>query len=461
MHHGLAVQHDAFNGFDQFRRAILDIGESQGRFAANRHCRAAGQGAGRYFFGRQGGGGQTQKKGSTYGNMSAITQFPDWSLLCIHDLNGPSHFLKKVLWKDVQSTAFLKLQAGLQDIRDPPHQAAIAVAPSPANFELVFEIVSGNNPELRKRFLELGETVTPANLDALAEEFLPHHFGDAIYDKSSSSIRSELNVFQSLVSGSQERLTGYSTKLTSVVDRLDKIDPKDASAIRTGIDGVVKATNEQNALAKQILEKVGRRLASIDGLSKEMDDLQRAKFLHAATGLENRRGFNKRMAELFTTGLVPRNCTLVIGSIARFAMFQQPESLKAREMILGGFGACANKIMQPADFGFWLETPEMAFLVDSLDEDAVRAFIERLRKGLTQQFVAVGCTPPALERLAICFGAANTRSSESAAGLIRNSEAALATAVASGLSHTVFYTLIEKVGEGRNYELYGRGEMAV
>jgi diguanylate cyclase len=338
--------------------------------------------------------------------------------------------------------------------------ARLNIEPTPIHFELVYEIVSGNNPELRRRFVELGKTVTPAAMETLARTFLPHHFGESVYDRSAGAIHQELGEFQALMVGSQTSLLAFRDTLSGAAERLGRLPPEAASVLREEIDQMVLATTEQNMRTGQVLERVGKQLAAVDSLNSEIDAANRAKFIHQTTGLGNRRAFNRALAEIYRAGARPKDCTLVLGRIANFSLFNTPNLLKVKEMVLAGFGTFAAKTLTPEDAGFWLEHPEMAFIIHSLREDEVRDVTDRLRDNLLVQFRAVGMAPQVLEKLHICFGAANTLSATDAGGLLVHVENALNAGMATGESRTMFHVLLEPSGpdKGKEYALYGRRE---
>lgn len=330
------------------------------------------------------------------------------------------------------------------------------IKPTPVNFELAYEIVSGNNPELRKQFLELGQNITTSDMDELGRKFLPHHFGDSIFEKSSGSILSELGGFQTLLNGSQASLTRFSENLSAASERILKIDPENTSAIRSELDEVSRAANELTARASRVLERVGQQMANVNHLNSEMAAANAIKFTHSTTGLGNRRALNRRMAELYAHDQLPRDCTLVFGRIVNFSLFGSPALLKAKEAVMAGLGGFIAKELQNGDAGFWLESPELAFIIDTIREEDIRAFTDRLRETLARQLISVGLPPAVRESLHISFGCAATISAENAAILIKNAEIALATALSSGEPRSIFYAVTEKLPESRDYYIYGR-----
>jgi diguanylate cyclase len=332
---------------------------------------------------------------------------------------------------------------------------------TPVNFELMYEIVSGNNPELRKRFAELGQNITRSDIEILARQYLPHHFGESIFERSASSVQDELSNFKKLLSGGQDRLSSFSTTLISASDRFSKIDPRDTKSISRELEQISQAAAEQNSATSDMMQSISRQIATIDTLSEEIKEVEASKFLHTSTGLGNRRAFNKRLAELYKAGPVPEGWTLVFGRIFNLEVFERSELLKAKEFLMERLGSQARQQLQGDDAGFWLDNPHLAFLINGVYEDDIRGFTQRLQSHFETQLKTVRRTAPGLPGIYIAFGCASTYTAQNAASMIHNCDAALQNALMAGSGATIFFASAERGGDGRNYALYGRQELTL
>ena len=133
------------------------------------------------------------------------------------------------------------------------------IEPIPVNFELMYEIVSGANPELGKQFAALGKQVSKADIEALARKYLPHHFEESLFDKSSTAIQSELNGLQGVLVSSQLSMKDFSNSLGTASDRFSRIDPRDTQTLRNEIEQIKHATDrqqQQSAIVSQTVAKL-------------------------------------------------------------------------------------------------------------------------------------------------------------------------------------------------------------
>ncbi len=120
---------------------------------------------------------------------------------------------------------------------------------NPVTFELVYEMVSGHNPELKQRFAETGPGMSRADLDALCRQFLPHHFGEAILGTLYRTIRDELDHFQEDLNESRSTLSDFAGTLSTTSRALTGLKSPDIAPIRSQIDMVRSAASAHQAKA--------------------------------------------------------------------------------------------------------------------------------------------------------------------------------------------------------------------
>ena len=63
---------------------------------------------------------------------------------------------------------------------------------TPANFELLFAVVSGQNEELRAEFGQLNRNIRQHDLDILIRRHIPHHVEDDVASESIETVGDEL-----------------------------------------------------------------------------------------------------------------------------------------------------------------------------------------------------------------------------------------------------------------------------
>ncbi|MCO6188225.1 hypothetical protein [Rhizobium sp. L1K21] len=331
--------------------------------------------------------------------------------------------------------------------------------PNPINFELMHEILSGANPELRARFTKLGRSITQKQLDELAKEFLPHHFGDSIFDKSTTTVRDDLEDLMRSLEQSRRDLDEYATQLSTSSERFRSMDPKDEKAIRLELTGLAALTDQQKLKGQATLGVVSNKLESVRAVAAEVDDVQTAKFTHSASGLGNRRAFNKRMASLFAEGSFPGEYSLIFGKISGFDFLDRADAIKPKEALLARVGKSVSAITTDDDFGGWIDTPHIAILLATAEESEIVRLVGQVANQLQTALKNLKTQSPFLPLLSIAFGASTTYSAKNAASMIQNTEAALAQAIdKSSLKVVIFGQTTSDMEGGKDYRLYNGGD---
>jgi diguanylate cyclase len=327
----------------------------------------------------------------------------------------------------------------------------LQIEASPINYELMYEIIRGNNPELRTKFGRLGKNVTPEDLDELARSYLPHHFGKSVYDTSANSLQSELTTLKESLQSGQSSLSSYTNILGKASGAISAIDPADTKNIQSHLQVIRQATELQQSRSSQILDSVTTQLSNVDAMAGELEEFERMKFKHAATNLANRRAFNRRLAELFSVGRVRDETSLVLCNLLVLEPFEKNELLQAKELILQRLGLLVQQAVQATDFAAWLDRPQIALLLTTASEAEVERVVEHIRMGCARAFDSSQRGSPAVVAQ---FGSSSSYDAETASDLIRNAEKALEIASATGDGKVAFFPPRKAGNVRKDWSLY-------
>ncbi|MEY9199737.1 MULTISPECIES: diguanylate cyclase domain-containing protein [Sinorhizobium] len=308
---------------------------------------------------------------------------------------------------------------------------------SPVNYELMYEIVSGNNPELREKFARLAKPISEEELDALARTYLPHHFGTSIHDQSANRLQGELTTLkESLLSG-QNSLSNYTSMLGQATGKISSADPRDMNTIRSQLRAIRQMTEVQHSASTQILERVSDQLSSVAAITGDVEAFERTKFTHLVTNLANRRGFNKRLAELYGGETCPDGVSLLLCNLLVLDPFEAKELIKIKEAILERLGLAVTRAVQATDFAAWLERPQIGMLVWTTAEAEIQKMADQLRKSCLAAFDSRQAKMPAVVAR---FGCSTTYDASTAAELVGQAEKALQAATDTTGEKVVFFS---------------------
>lgn len=339
--------------------------------------------------------------------------------------------------------------------------ARMGIQPNPANYELLHEILNGNNPVLRDRFMQLGNTPEPAELARLAEEFLPHHFGQALGDRSATAIRTELEQLIGSLSRVQQDFNAYSDAIATATAKIDTADG-DRNAIQSQLKELADATDRQRESSSSFAATVQQKLTAITAVSAELDEAERIKFTHPATGLQNRRSFNKHLADKLGTGKMPEDISIIYAQIGNFRIFETGNLMKIKTQLLARIGALLRKIMPAHVFVGWIETPHIVIITDTTAHSELERLVSIVRSALLPTLEEIHKRLPNYLPLTLSFGACDAYNAFSLADLLEKAEKALIEAEKSAGGRLVIFEAADKSQAQRhNYSLYQGNETPV
>ena len=306
---------------------------------------------------------------------------------------------------------------------------------SPVNYELMCEVVSGNNPELREKFARLGKPISEDELETLARTYLPHHFGKSIHDQSANRLQSELTTLkESLLSG-QNSLSTYTNMLGQATGKISQVDPRDMNTIQSQLQAIRQMTEVQHSENTQILERVSNQISAVAAITSDVEEFERTKFTHLVTNLANRRGFNKKLAELYAGENHSGGVSLLLCNLLVLEPFEGKELIKVKEAILERLGFAVTRAVQTTDFAAWLERPQVGILVWTTAEMEIQKMADQLRKSCLAAFDSRQAKMPAVVAR---FGCSTTYDASTAADLVGQAEKALQTATDTVTEKVVF-----------------------
>ncbi|WP_081162541.1 diguanylate cyclase domain-containing protein [Ensifer aridi] len=322
---------------------------------------------------------------------------------------------------------------------------------SPVNYEMMYDIISGNNPELREKFARLNKPISEEDLGALARIYLPHHFANSIHDESANRLQSELTTLkESLLSG-QNSLSNYSNMLGQATGKISSADPRDVKTIQSQLQAIRHMTEAQQSASTQILDRVSTQISTVAAIANDVEEFERAKFTHLATNLANRRGFNKKLAELYGGERYPDGVSLLLCNLLALEPFDAKERIKLKEAVLERLGFVVARTVQPTDFAAWLDRPQIGILVGTTAEAEIQKIADHIKKSCLAALDSRQAKMPVVTGR---FGCSASYDAGTASELVGQAEKALQIATETTSDRVVFFSGGAAAGARKDWMLY-------
>ncbi|CAN7560300.1 GGDEF domain-containing protein [Rhizobium sp. LjRoot30] len=301
------------------------------------------------------------------------------------------------------------------------------IAALPRNYELVFEALSGRNPELSADFAALGDQPRQAELDEMGfYHRLVGHCGVAAVKAQTET--------GALLRGLKEQLaTGLSHKRTflralELTSRSLREDDTDIAETLASLDYLTAAMTEFVTVETALGKTLGDGAAALDKLTRGLGAVEKTMLIDKLTQLPNRIAFRKRLDSLYAEGSTPERTAVILADIDHFGLVNAKFGHQAGNRLLKRLASIFRKSVKKNDFVARIGGDDFAFVFSDVDQNDMKAISERLRGTIEENLVFATSDAGADATLTVSIGVALSASAPSAAQLQVNAEAALAAA---------------------------------
>ncbi|MDI7861475.1 diguanylate cyclase [Rhizobiaceae bacterium n13] len=326
----------------------------------------------------------------------------------------------------------------------------------PRNYELVYEVYSGNNPELVREFVALGRIKNQEALDEIGRKYLPHHHEEGLLKQQSGRVRSEMNSFMSLLSDERSSLGDYSRIIGEASRTIMAEGPVSTSALSQSINALKAATEKQVNHNSTLSGRVAAHTKALAEVQRDAEQVETAKFTDVQTGLGNRRAFNKALAKVYANAILPVSCGIVLAEIDDMQRFADP----AAAPVLDQYVRQASKIVSAVvgtegeDQAFRLDGGRLAMLFYAGDEAEISRMVDVVRSRLRLTNVIHPTTARALGPASMSYGICMSRQAGNGFDLVSYAERALGSSKAAGSDSVTIYGTVEQGHVPKDWLIY-------
>ncbi len=328
----------------------------------------------------------------------------------------------------------------------------------PRNYELVYEAYAGANPELVREFIALGKFKTQAALDELGRKYLPHHHEEAVLQRSAGAVRDEMSNFMVLLQEEKTSLSDYGRLIGEASQAIFSTDQGAAqSALGSSIERLRQATERQFTRNAAMEARVATQSENMDAIQRDLATFEATKFTDAATGLGNRRAFNKAVAKVYANVDMPLSCSLAVVEIDVGKRFSPVQIEALNDYLIRHYGALIKRTTPSTDIVCRFDGFRFGFLFHTVEEVEVGRLLTLLRTAFAAATLKHPETMRSLGSLTFSAGVCMVGSAGNAFDFVNLAEKALQQALAAGGNRIVVHRDSEGGGEGKDWMLYRAG----
>ncbi|TPP10598.1 GGDEF domain-containing protein [Rhizobium glycinendophyticum] len=278
------------------------------------------------------------------------------------------------------------------------------IAALPRNFELVFEALSGGNPDLGQDFTTLGPKPSQHALDQLGlKHRLPGHCGATAERLQTEALKALSSIKAKLALGlGQKRSFARSveTAATSIRAEAD-----------VGIEQLLGELDLLASIAREMVQaetllahEVAEGLNTLETADRAMQAAKALTMRDRLTGLPNRAAFLQTLEETHARSTAARTSALVLIEICDLAHLHHQYGDEAAVKLVKGLARIFRKAIKKHDYIARIEADTFAFVFDDIDAGDAHIIAERLFNTAENNLVFASDTGSELGGLPLALG---------------------------------------------------------
>ena len=308
---------------------------------------------------------------------------------------------------------------------------------TPANFELLFAVVSGQNEELRAEFGQLNRNIRQHDLDILIRKHIPHHVEDDVASESIDTVGDELTKFMDLVKSESSSLERFDKVLKQQTQTL--ADPANVSPekLKSTISNISAATEQKMEEGRKIKEAVSAQVQRLDKVASELNNFKQQKFTDPLTGLPNRRAFNKEMLTIYANEQ-PKACTMVMIEIDAFNHVKDNLGPLIADKFIVHVSNIVKESCSAKDYLARASDTQFAFIFDSISEKTVEGLVNRFRQTIANTPLMNATNGKPIGNVTISGGLCGSNTATGTGDILAKTEATLELSKKKGNQVTLY-----------------------
>lgn len=307
------------------------------------------------------------------------------------------------------------------------------LALTPANFQLVFEVLSEGHPDLREAFVKLPKPIRQPDLTALAGRFLA---ACPQLDKLKISV---------------------AETIPTLVDLRKALE---AGAVVTQ-DAV--APGDGNDLLSQVDAQVGQCLAGLQAIQELLvpaaAEVPGQEHLTAQLtfGLGGYQALEDRIREVIASGISDQGLSLLLCRVEGLEPLERAGLAKVSDYMKNTLGRFSHRLIGKNDTAYWTASDELGLLIGATSETYLTQLGEKLSRVVADAEGIARRSIKTLPKMACRFGCARTHRPVPAVQLYGTARQSLQRAELTESILPVFAEVAADPGLLRRYEaIYGR-----
>jgi len=314
------------------------------------------------------------------------------------------------------------------------HAQKHGMAPTPRNFEIWYQYVSGENGALNEdidRRISDGGQITESVAGEIQNQFFsPSQSADNVVSLS-SKISVEIEQAIAVISAAASTNNAYGSSLEGVGSQIGKV--KNADDLRTIAETLVKASRDMEKNSRDLEAKLEDSNTQIAALKDRLDEVRNESRTDALTGIPNRKYFDEKFAlETAKAAETQEELCLVVADIDHFKKFNDNHGHQTGDQVLKLVAKLLSANIKGRDMAARFGGEEFTILLPQTNLRAAVTVADQIRERVRTKELIKKSTNENLGTITLSLGVARYRPGESTEDLFHRADACLYAAKHAG-----------------------------
>lgn len=299
------------------------------------------------------------------------------------------------------------------------------LAPSPVNYRLGYDYVSGKNQSLNEaidRLIKHQQGLTTEQLWKLYKQFFSQ---DAIaLEKIRQELRHIIINIQGAFERSEVNLSAYTKTLNRFAEILDPSTP--LQSIASEVQKVLDETNAMEQSRHRFESDMSIVLAEVEALRKELLTIKEESMTDALTGVANRKSFDLALEHAVISAREQNSpLSVLMIDIDLFKKFNDTYGHLTGDKVLRFVGATLKRCLKGMDMAARFGGEEFAVILPRTVLAGAGVIAELLRQEISSNSLKNRSDGQCYDRITVSIGVAEFRANELPNDLLQRADRAL------------------------------------
>ncbi|MGB3503630.1 MAG: GGDEF domain-containing protein [Mesorhizobium sp.] len=323
----------------------------------------------------------------------------------------------------------------------------------PRNYEIFYEICTGSNEALCNDVLALGNRPKQEDLDRISRRYFASNNGASVVDAARDEIATKIEDVMALLRRERSSLEKYGNILGTTSEGLGRSAMTRDLLVK--IVGIMSAATDSTIeQGKQIAASISDKSAELEKVKVSLEEYKRLAETDPLTLIANRRSFDSRLSQLFSSEKSRMFGALILADIDRFKDVNDRFGHPVGDRILQAVARVISANVGEGNFVARAGGEEFAIIAEGLSEDGISRLAESVRIAVEQAAFKNPETGAQYGPVTLSFGICMVAESGSADDLYAKADRALYASKVSGRNQVTRHSSLVNQTERRNWFIY-------